>query len=236
MKWQNRRTQSLSAEQAALIALDLTDFKSLQQVESRISELERNLALAQAVKSKVDNKAPHEIESDKAQLDDLISRFNEALELRTLLEEEISLANPYYYPENPLFESTLELVYESYYDGEAEWLDGSRSTVTRESLARWCWDFDKEIAKKFASNVEEMMSETSQAPTRPEKGSGPSAKTLNSQLKIIAALSEALIGGLTGIKNKDAEAILAALDSAGVERPVGPKTLGNYLAEAKKLS
>lgn len=63
----------------------------------------------------------------------------------------------------------------------------------------------------------------------------PSTKTVNSYLKVISTLSEALIDGLTGVKNTDAEAVLSVLDLKGITRPVSKKTLAHYLEEAKEL-
>jgi len=62
-----------------------------------------------------------------------------------------------------------------------------------------------------------------------------STKSKNAYLKTIQALSDALIDGLTGSNNKDANAILASLDIKGIDRPVGDKTLAKYLEEARKL-
>lgn len=62
-----------------------------------------------------------------------------------------------------------------------------------------------------------------------------STKRKNSYLKTIAALSEALIGGMTGKPNTDAEAVLAALASKSVEAPIKNKALANYLKEAGEL-
>jgi hypothetical protein len=60
-------------------------------------------------------------------------------------------------------------------------------------------------------------------------------KTKNSYLKTIHALSNALCDGLAGKVHKDAETVLAALDSKGVTHPVTSKTLAGYLTEAKKI-
>lgn len=59
-------------------------------------------------------------------------------------------------------------------------------------------------------------------------------KSINSYLSVIWALSEALVGELTGKANKDAEIILQALDLKGVERPVTSKTLAKYLSDIGK--
>ncbi len=59
-----------------------------------------------------------------------------------------------------------------------------------------------------------------------------STKTNNTQLKLIGALSDALIGGLTGTKNKDAAAILSSLSQKGVDHPISQRKLSDYLQEA----
>lgn len=66
-----------------------------------------------------------------------------------------------------------------------------------------------------------------------DKPSG--TKTVNTQLKVISTLVDALIGGQTGIKNTDAEAVLSVLDQQGLEHPVEKKTLANYLEQAREL-
>jgi len=60
----------------------------------------------------------------------------------------------------------------------------------------------------------------------------PSTKSNNKIMKVIGSLSGALIDGLSGVKNKDANAVLAALDLKGIDRPVSQKKLAEYLAEA----
>lgn len=61
---------------------------------------------------------------------------------------------------------------------------------------------------------------------------GSSTKTKNKLIKVIGSLSDALIDGLSGVKNKDASAVLAALDLKGVARPISQKKLAEYLAES----
>lgn len=61
------------------------------------------------------------------------------------------------------------------------------------------------------------------------------AKTRNSYLRVIEALSLALIKGTTGKPHTDAEAVLAALATAGIDAPIKKDALANYLKEAKGL-
>jgi len=75
-------------------------------------------------------------------------------------------------------------------------------------------------------------------PDKPSENKGnnePSTKARNSYLKTIHALSNALVDGLTGQHNKDAEAILRQLDLKSTEHPITSKTLATYLGDAKKL-
>ena len=60
----------------------------------------------------------------------------------------------------------------------------------------------------------------------------PSTKSKNKMIKVIGSLSDALIDGMSGVKNKDASAVLAALDLKGIDRPISQKKLAEYLAEA----
>jgi hypothetical protein len=48
-------------------------------------------------------------------------------------------------------------------------------------------------------------------------------------------LSDALVGGLTGQPNKDADAILAALAAGSAEAPITQKTLAKYLKKSSEL-
>lgn len=60
-------------------------------------------------------------------------------------------------------------------------------------------------------------------------------KTENTYLRTIYTLSGALIKGLSGVKSKDAEAVLAHLDSLGIDRPISSKKLAEILSEAGEL-
>lgn len=60
-------------------------------------------------------------------------------------------------------------------------------------------------------------------------------KSKNTYLRTIYCLSDALIGGLSGTKTKDADAILAQLDLKGITPPISSKKLSDILEEAKNL-
>lgn len=60
----------------------------------------------------------------------------------------------------------------------------------------------------------------------------PSPKSRNAYLRTIAVLGHALIGGSTGQPHADANAMLAELDTRGIEAPVEPGTLAGYLKQA----
>ncbi|WP_339677945.1 hypothetical protein [uncultured Zhongshania sp.] len=79
-----------------------------------------------------------------------------------------------------------------------------------------------------------------------------SPKSRNSYLRLIAALSEALIDGSGGSRSKDADAVLLTLENFYLDKlrtipaerqkefsfrsPIGQRALVNYLTEAAKLS
>jgi hypothetical protein len=62
----------------------------------------------------------------------------------------------------------------------------------------------------------------------------PAPKTINTYLKIIGALAEALIDGRTPNPNTDANAVEAELARKGISMPVSSKTLAFYLKDSMK--
>jgi len=117
-------------------------------------------------------------------------------------------------------------------------IDAEQSKVTGDSLAVWFWKFDRDIAVKFDHEIAHKMEKLNEisAQDTEAKSKPIGAKTENSYLRLIYALSEALAGGsLTGVKNKDAEIVLSALATEGVECPISKKTLSKYLGEAAEL-
>ncbi len=64
----------------------------------------------------------------------------------------------------------------------------------------------------------------------------PSPKAKSSYLRTIAGLSAALIDGRTGKPHVDAESVAQACAAAGIELPIGPKQLAEYLKQADKYT
>ena len=61
-------------------------------------------------------------------------------------------------------------------------------------------------------------------------------KTRNSYLRTIKALAEALFDqGLTGNPYTDANKIMQKLSTKGISAPIGSRTMGDYLKEAKNI-
>lgn len=107
-------------------------------------------------------------------------------------------------------------------------------TVTKLSLAKWFWQHDHNMARRFWPSITEGLA------CMPSAQGGEvemplSGKTKNTYLKTIAALSNALIDGLSGKHNPDADAVLAALAAKGVEAPLKQRALSDYLKEAQQL-
>lgn len=73
-----------------------------------------------------------------------------------------------------------------------------------------------------------------QVPCEDDKGH-VSPKTRNSYLRLIRALCDYTIDGLTGIPHKDAEAVIRAIEEKGKESPVKSAALASYLKDAEKL-
>lgn len=86
-------------------------------------------------------------------------------------------------------------------------------------------DFELKIKNSYPENQLQQSTEKQLA-----------AKTENSYLRLIQALAEYATDGLTGKPNKDAGTILAALNSKGIDCPVGDKTLAGYLEKAQQIS
>lgn len=114
-------------------------------------------------------------------------------------------------------------------DDTDHFFEPQNSPISVKSLADWFWPRDPEIAKRFDASVEARMNP--QPAHKPKSG----AKTVNAQIRTIAALSKALIGEFTGQPHKDAEVIQSALDQAGIELPVSIKTMASYLKESENL-
>lgn len=76
-----------------------------------------------------------------------------------------------------------------------------------------------ELEKKFSDPVDKELS----------------TKTENTYLKIIGAQAEVLLSGLSGFKYKDAAALMAIFDRAGVNPPASEKTLAKCLGLGNEL-
>ena len=101
----------------------------------------------------------------------------------------------------------------------------TKAIVEKHSLALWFYERgDAHAAKRLDPHFRERPISNEVAP-----------KSRNAYLKTIRALSQALLGEATGKPSKDADIILAMLDSKGIEHPVGEKTLASYLSDAVKL-
>ena len=101
----------------------------------------------------------------------------------------------------------------------------TKAIVEKHSLALWFYERgDAHAAKRLDPHFRERPISNEVAP-----------KSRNAYLKTIRALSQALLGEATGKPSKDANIILAMLDSKGIEHPVGEKTLASYLSDAVKL-
>lgn len=216
IKW----VDSVTAETAAVVAVGLEQFHSLQKVKQQII-----------------------LEIDANELQKLQVKYNDAKVICEALQEAIELVDPDLSPPNDgalpvLFISKIVRLRGSEDFGLGGALAPEKCKVTKTSLAEWFWARDKEVAKKFDGNIEYRMMSTPtlhSSMSKMESKKKPATKSVNYQLKTIAALSDALIGGLTDKKHKDAEAILVALAEKGIESPVGSRALAKYLGQAKEL-
>ncbi|MDB4431211.1 hypothetical protein N9137_02355 [Pseudomonadales bacterium] len=79
---------------------------------------------------------------------------------------------------------------------------------------------------------EMMLSQEPEGPT----ADIPAAKTKNSYLRLIRALSDHAVEGLTEIPTTDANAVLAALKSKQIDAGIKTRALADYLKEAAELN
>ena len=213
MKWKS----ALKAEEAALLATGLDRYKTIKNLRA-------------------DLPMPWEdpSDSDDPQVFDLVAKAEMAEELYEALCEEILVADLYSQNRSSV-KSILEIairVQLSEYDICAA---SDCCTVTKQSLAKWFWQHDQRIAKLFWADINDELAKPLPTLIKTAIEKDTSTKSANSYLKTIYALSDALVDGLTGKPNTDAECILAALATKGVDAPVGKKTLADYLAKAKEL-
>lgn len=223
MKWKT----ALTAEEAALFAVDLESYKTLENAR-------KELDIPPCDVSQFDQGAwmdgiPQEIIKEEEQLSSKLMMLEGIYE--SLLAE-ILLADPYRECDNEV-NSCLVIAHRAQRDEFLIDIVCKSSTVTKLSLAKWFWQHDHNIAKRFWPSISEELAYPSQTEQVKYKfNSEPSTKSKNAYLKTINALSKALINGLTGKPNTDAEAVLAALATKQVEEPVSKKTLAIYLEQA----
>lgn len=226
MKWKS----ALKAEDAALLASGLESYKSLSAVENEITQIEHSLAdyTLGDIEDGIVNP-----EKDAKELASLEAKAEMAKEIYEALIEEICLADPYQQHQEGIT-SILEIAIRAQYSEDEDILIPERCTVIKLSLAKWFWKHDHEIARKFWPSITEELAHPANSNKKPANKE-PNKKTTNTYLKTIHALSKAVADGLTGVKHKDAEAILTALDVKGIERPLSAKKLAEYLEEAVDL-
>jgi len=213
MKWKS----ALKPEEAALLATGLDRYKTIKNLRA-------------------DLPMPWEdpSDSDDPQVFDLVAKAEMAEELYEALCEEILVADLYSQNRSSV-KSILEIairVQLSEYDICAA---SDCCTVTKQSLAKWFWQHDKQIAKLFWAEINDEVARSLPKEINTEIEKSPSTKSANSYLKTIYALSDALVGGLTGKPNTDADCVLVVLAGKNVEAPVGAKALAGYLAKGKEL-
>lgn len=228
MKWKT----AFTAKEASEIAADIEWFYTLSS-EGQASVLDKRDSAYEELfeKEPLSSEAEFELEEIKQQI-----RTEEAI-YKALLDE-IVFADSSSQAEDR-HSSPLVIMNREQRANDDNRIDPAKSKVSGESLAEWFWGFDKEIAEKFDLDIESKMEATNDNQSRDRVNSEnmqPARKTVNLQLKLIYALSTALAGGsLTGIKNKDAEIVMAALASKGINCPICKRTLSDYLDEGKEF-
>tara|TARA_R110002167_G_scaffold103839_1_gene268249 strand:- start:4523 stop:5239 length:717 start_codon:yes stop_codon:yes gene_type:complete len=231
-KWKSH----LTAEEAALFAVGLECYESIPLARASIAVQEENFQHSRYSRDDIeDGIVDPQKEADE--LDRMSSQVNEAGAIWHALLDEIPLADPRYPPLDESVTTHLAIATRAQYCEDEDWIVPERCTLTKLGLSRWFWQHDREMARKFWPSINDEMAHPAQPETRPatdiEKPLSP--KTENTYLRLISALSDALINGLTGTKNKDAEAVLMLFDSKPAGRPVDVKTLAKYLEKAEEL-
>ena len=153
------------------------------------------------------------------------ANFDEAVSLKEALWEEIHHA----WRKQKLGEgrgSILALDSWSYDDECSESLSKKGCKVTKKSLAAWVYEMDglekaKMIYPNFDPNNLSVVADKSLQ-----------AKTENTYLATIQALSVALVGTSTGQYYTDAKNILNDFADKGIAAPITEKTLAGYLKKA----
>ena len=229
MKWKT----ALTAEEAALLATGLESYKTLPELRKTIISTKESLpidyTLGDAEGGLVD---PEKVAEELAEFESKAQTVEEIYEALLL---EIVLADPYeQYTGN--VNSFLDVAIRAQHSEDMDFIYPEKCTVTKLSLAKWFWQHDHDLAKKFWPSItEELVFPPEPKQAKVNSNLEPGTKSINSYLKTISALSDGLIEGLTGKPNTDAEAVLAALASKRVDAPLSKKTLANYLERAKEL-
>ena len=228
MKWKT----VLTADEAALFATGIDSFKSIEDARASWAFSQPPPpTTAQALDG------DQHLDTQQKEYEELGDKVRMAEEIYEALLTEIVVADPY---DNQLHlcgaTSPLEVAIRVQHSEDLDFICPERCSLTKLSLAKWFWQHDHDIAKKFWPSItEELVYPPQQNQVNPTTNTEPATKTKNSYLKTIAALSEALIGGLTGKPNTDAYAVLVALAEKSVEAPIKDKALANYLKEAGEL-
>jgi len=210
MKWKT----ALTAEEAALLATDLQGERALVRLHpAPVTQINPDLAVTKRN-----------------------TQIITAHKIYDALIQDIYLADPYEEFAVKGATSPLVIAMRVQQSEHDNYIAAEKCTATKLSLAKWFWQHDQEMAKKFWPSITDEIANPPQPIRQPsEAKTQNSTKGYNSRNKIIAALSDALIDGKTGQHTKDAETVLAALASKGVKAPVGPKALSEYLKAAYEL-
>ena len=205
MKWK----AALTAEEAALLITDLSEYSSL-------------------AKAKEDLEADREFNPYSEfwqNWHDFNSSFNEAVELKNILWDEIHHA----WEKQELGEGRGSiLVLDSWhFDDECcDSLSKQGCKVTKKSLAAWIYEMvGLDTAKMIYPNFDP--NNISVVVDKPLQ-----AKTENAYLDTIKALSLALVGTSRGQHFTDAKNILDDLAEKNIDAPISRKTLAGYLKKA----
>lgn len=221
MKWKS----ALTAEEAALFAVGFESYKTLETAKTELDFPVHSFSRVDWEDGDANAIVDHEAEE--------LAKLTTVEGIYEALLAEISIADPY---QESDFNSCLVIAQRAQLGELCTDIFCAGSTVTKLSLAKWFWQHDHEMAKRFWPSITE---ELAHPPLVEMPKSGVttelSTKSKNSYLKTIGALAEALIDGLTGKPNTDAEAILAALASQQVEAPVSKKTLASYLEQSNNM-
>jgi hypothetical protein len=228
MKWKS----SLNAEEAALFAVNAESYRTIFELQVAVSDLEDVLANQSFTLGEIED-GYVDVTAIPKELDQLHSKLNEAKAIEEALLEEIIIS----YDEpfgamTPLSQLVLSRIV---FENEMGHFSSILSKVTKKSLACWFLQHDHVIAKKFWPSITDDLAVAALDSSTQQINKHLVSKTENSYLRLINALSDALVGGLTGQPNKDADAILAALAAGSAEAPITQKTLAKYLKKSSEL-